>query len=1056
MPKIMTESEVEEAALDILKELGYAILYGPDISEGGVNEVRKYNEVVLVQRLRDALERINKGIPGEAIGEAVKKVLRTDSQNRIINNQSFHKFVTEGVPVEYKIKGEIKHNYVRLFDYDDIKNNEFLAVNQFTIIEERDNRRPDIVLFINGLPIVMIELKNPADEDATTKTAFDQFQTYKLLIPSVFRFNEILVASDGLEAKAGTITSNWEWFIPWKTINGKKAGKTQPQIEVLIKGMLNKECLLDLIQHFIVFEVDKDKKEGRLKISKKLAAYHQYEAVNKAIGSTIKATKSDKRAGIVWHTQGSGKSLSMVFYAGKLVLQKELENPTIILLTDRNDLDDQLFGTFSRCNQLLRQEPKQADSREEVKNLLKVSSGGIIFTTIQKFLPEEKGKTYPLLSDRKNIIVIADEAHRSQYDFIDGFAKNIRDALPKASFIGFTGTPIEKADRSTPAVFGKYVDKYDIGQAVEDGTTVRIFYESRLAKLELKPEERPHIDKDFEEATEGEEVEHKERLKSKWARLEKIVGSPKRIRKIAKDIIKHWEERVSILDGKAMIVCMSRRICVDLFNAIKKLRPEWYDKDDYKGILKVIMTGSASDPVEWQEHIRTKKRRKEIGERMKDPSDPIKIAIVRDMWLTGFDAPSLHTMYVDKPMRGHGLMQAIARVNRVFKDKPGGLIVDYIGVAYELKKALSEYAEGDKKQTGIPQEEAVTLMQEKYEIVCNLFHGFKYKKFFTVKATEKMQIIAEAMEYILKQENGKDRCLKNVTALSRAFALAVPHEEAIKIRDDVGFFQAVRSAIAKNTETKKEESKDYDSAIKQILSKAIVSDRVIDIFAAAGLKKPDISILSEEFLEEVKEMPQKNLAFEMLKKLLNDEIRIKQKKNLVQAKSFAEMLEKAIKAYTNKSIETAEVIEQLIGVARKIREEQKRGEKLGVSEEEVAFYDALVDHDGVREVMGDEKLMVIARELVESIKNSVTIDWTMRENVQAQMRVRVKKILRRYGYPPDKQQKATDTVLEQAKLLCKDWAELQEAEKTAFEQYMIPESRPMAVAEKKEKYKKQK
>ncbi|GIU68813.1 MAG: DEAD/DEAH box helicase [Candidatus Woesearchaeota archaeon] len=875
------------------------------------------------------------------------------------------------------------------------------------------------------MPLVLIELKNPADENATIWSAFNQFETYKQQIPSVFRFNEILVISDGLEARAGTLTSNKERFTPWKTIDGKKMPKTAPQLEILLKGMLNKEVLMDLIRHFIVFEIDKDKREGSVKIIKKIAAYHQYNAVNKAVQSTINATKKDKRAGVVWHTQGSGKSLIMVFYTGKLVLQPELENPTIILLTDRNDLDDQLFGTFSRCHELLRQEPKQAESRDEIKELLKVSSGGIIFTTIQKFLPEEKGKKYPLLSERKNIIVIADEAHRSQYDFIDGFAKHIRDALPNASFIGFTGTPIEKADRSTPAVFGKYVDVYDVEQAVEDEVTVRIFYESRLAKLELKPEERPKIDKDFEEVTEGEETEHKEKLKSKWARLEKIVGSPNRIKRIAKDIVNHWEERLNVLDGKAMIVCMSRRICIDLHNEIIKLKPEWYNKDDDKGVLKVIMTGSASDPVDWQEHIRTKDRRKAIGERMKDASDPLKIVIVRDMWLTGFDVPSLHTMYIDKPMRGHGLMQAIARVNRVFKDKPGGLIVDYIGIAYELKKALSEYTAGDRKETGIPQEEAVALMQEKYEIVCGLFHKFNYKKFFTATTKDKMKIIADAIEHILKQEKGKERFLKYVSELSKAFALAVPHEEAIKIRDNVGFFQVVRSAIAKNTSTKISDREDLETAIKQIISKAIVSDRVIDIFEAAGLKKPDISILSEEFLEEVKNMPQKNLAFEMLKKLLNDEIKIRHKKNLVQARSFAEMLDKAIKAYTNKNIETAEVIEQLIELAKKMQNENKRTKEMGLSEDEVAFYDALADHEGVKEVMGDEKLMIIARELVESIHNSVTIDWTMRENVQAEMRVKVKKILRKYGYPPDKQQKAADTVLEQAKLLCKDWAEAQ-------------------------------
>ena len=1045
--KAITESEVEEACLEMLEELGYTILDGPDISEGGSQEERKYSEVTLTQRLRAALEKINKNVPSEAIEEAIKKVIRQEP-NQIVNNQHFHKFVTDGVPVEYKTKSGIKHDTVWLFDYNNIKNNEFLAVNQFTIIEERNNRRPDIILFANGLPVVLVELKNPADEKATIWSAYDQFQTYKEQIPSVFRFNEILVVSDGLEARAGTLTATKERFTPWKAVDGKKVAK--PQIETLIKGMLNKETLLDLIKHFIVFEVDKKE------ITKKIAAYHQYHAVNKAVQSTLKATKADKRAGVVWHTQGSGKSLIMAFYAGKLVIQPELENPTVIVLTDRNDLDDQLFGTFSRCNELLRQKPKQAESRDEIKQLLKVSSGGVIFTTIQKFLPEEKGKQYPLLSDRKNVVVIADEAHRSQYDFIDGFAKHLRDALPNASFIGFTGTPIEKEDKSTPAVFGSYVDRYDIERAVEDEVTVRIYYENRLAKLELKPEERPTIDKDFEEITEGEETAHKEKLKSKWARLEQVVGSSSRIRRIAKDLVKHWEERVSVLDGKAIIVCMSRRICIELHNEIVKLKPEWYHKEDDKGVIKVVMTGSASDPVSWQEHIRTKQRRKDIGDKLKDPANPLKLVIVRDMWLTGFDAPCLHTMYVDKPMRGHNLMQAIARVNRVFQDKPGGLIVDYIGIAYDLKKALATYTQsGGEGKPAFDQEEAVSIMLRDYEIVCNLFHGYNYKDFFTSKTMDRMRIIQEATGHVLNQKDGKNRCLKNVSALLKGFALAVPHEEALKIRDDVGFFQAVRSAIVKNTEVKETEPKDYESAIKQILSKAIVSDRVIDIFAAAGLKKPDISILSEDFLAEVKEMPQKNLAFEMLKKLLNDEIKIRQKKNLVQAKSFAEMLDKAIKAYTNKSIEAAQVIEQLIELARKMRDEQKRNQKLGLNEDEVAFYDALVDHDGVKGVMGDDTLMIIARELVENIRRSVTIDWTMRENVQAEMRVKVKKILKKYGYPPDKQQKATDTVLEQAKLLCKDWAGTN-GKTSEISPYALEPLANLAVAEKKGVYKAQK
>ena len=1037
MSKIMTESEVEDACLGMLRDLGYGLCYGPDISEGGPFEERKYSEVVLVRRLREALRRINKSIPDIAIDEAVKKVLRTESQDLVVNNQHFHRLVVNGVPVQYKrADGSIKDELVWLLDFHGISKNEFLAVNQFTVIEERNNRRPDIILFVNGMPLVLIELKNPADENATVWSAFNQFETYQKEIPSIFRFNEILVISDGLEARAGTLTSNRERFTPWKTINNKRMPTSVPQIEVLLKGMANKETLLDLVRHFVVFEVDKDKKEGRVKISKKIAAYQQYNATNRAIASTVNATKKDKKAGIVWHTQGSGKSLTMVFYSGKMVLEPELENPTIVLLTDRNDLDDQLFGTFSRCQEVLRQKPEQAETREKLKELLKVSSGGIIFTTIQKFFPESGNKEYPLLSTRKNIIIVADEAHRSQYGFglkipksADkallkyGYAKYVRDALPNATFIGFTGTPIEKADRSTPAVFGKYVDVYDVHQSVEDGATVPILYESRLAKLELKPEERPNIDQEFEEITEGEEIESKEYLKSKWSRFEKVVGSEKRIHRIAKDIIKHWETRLSVLDGKAIIVCMSRRICVDLHNEITKLRPEWYHEDDDKGIMKVVMTGSAADGAAWQEHIRNKERRRNIGERMKDPSDPMKIAIVRDMWLTGFDAPSLHTMYLDKPMKGHTLMQAIARVNRVFKDKQGGLVVDYIGVAYDLKKALSEYTEYDKKETGIAQEIAVAKMQEKYEVIKAFFHGFNYKKFFTATSNEKMSIMIEAMEHILKQEKGKERYLEQDGLLTRAFALSIPHEDAIKIRDDVGLFQAVRAAIIKTTGTKGTEAEDVDSAIKQILSKAIISDRVIDIFAAAGLKKPDISILSDEFLAEMKDMPQKNLAFEALKKLLNDEIRIRQKKNLVQARSFEDLLDKAIKAYTNKSIETAEIIQQLIELARKMRQEQLRGNQLKLSEEEIAFYDALADNESAKQVLGDETLHTMARELVETIRRNVSIDWTLRDSVQAKLRVMVKRLLKKYGYPPDKQQKATETVLEQAKLLCKDWAE---------------------------------
>jgi len=1022
-PHIITEEQLEQVVLDLLRTLGYEIVHGPDILPDGISPERKTpKDVVLIERLKSALQKVNPKIPDEAINEAIKKVLRTESQNLTTNNKDFHKLLTEGIPVEFKRKGELVHETVNLFDFKNVNNNQFAAINQFTIVEDRNNRRPDIILFVNGLPLGVIELKNPADENATIWSAFNQFETYKQQIPSLFRFNELLIISDGLQARAGTISSNKERFIPWKTIDGETPPKNTDQLNILIRGMCEPKTLLDIVRNFIVFEAEKDKKTSTVKLVKKLAAYHQYNAVNKAIQSTIKATKADKRAGIIWHTQGSGKSLLMVFYTAKLAVEDKLENPTIVLLTDRNDLDNQLFNTFSNCHDLLRQTPKQAESREQVKELLKVASGGIVFTTIQKFMPELKGTQYPLLSARRNIIVIADEAHRSQYDFIDGFAKHMRDALPNASFIGFTGTPIEKADKSTPAVFGKYVDVYDIEQAVQDGTTVRIYYEGRLAKLELKPEEVPKIDPLFEEVTEGEDVPGKEKLKSKWARLEAVVGSKNRIRRIAKDIVNHFETRLSTLEGKAMIVCMSRRICVALHDEIAKLRPNWYHRDDEKGFMKVIMTGSAADQLDWQEHIRNKPRRQAIGERMKDHSDPLKLAIVRDMWLTGFDAPSLHTMYMDKPMRGHGLMQAIARVNRVFKDKPGGLIVDYIGLAFELKKALAEYTEGDKKQTGIPQEDAVALMQEKYEVVHAMFHGFPYKKFFTVKPSEKIAFVHQTMEHILKQQNGKDRYLKNVTELSRAFALAVPHEDALAIRDDLGFFQAVRAGIAKNTETIGSKPEEMDSAIQQIVSQAIVSDRVIDIFAAAGLKKPNVAILSEEFLAEVKGMPHKNLAFEALKKLLHNEIKIKSRTNIVQARSFAEMLDRAIKAYTNKSIETAQVIEELIELARKMRDASKEDKKLGLSSEEVAFYDALEVNDSAVKVLGDDTLKKIARELVEKVHKNVTIDWTIRESVQAEMRVMVKKILRKYGYPPDKQEKAANLVLEQAKLLCAEVA----------------------------------
>ena len=760
----------------------------------------------------------------------------------------------------------------------------------------------------------------------------------------------MLVASDGVEARVGTLSAGREWFKPWRTIHGTAlAEATTPELQVVIEGVLAPRRLLDLVRDFLVFEDD----GGRL--VKKMAGYHQFHAVQVAVAETLRAAElaragrvgeggryesggkpggqpGDRRVGVVWHTQGSGKSLTMAFYAGRVIREPAMENPTIVVLTDRNDLDDQLFGTFSRCQDLLRQPPVQAASRAHLRELLSVSAGGVVFTTIQKFFPEEKGDRHPVLSDRRNIVVIADEAHRSQYDFIDGFARYMRDALPHASFIGFTGTPIELADANTRAVFGDYISVYDIQRAVQDGATVPIYYESRLARLALDEAERPRIDPDFEEATEGEEVERKERLKTKWAQLEAVVGAEKRVRLIARDLVEHFERRLEALDGKAMVVCMSRRICVELYRELTRLRPAWHEADDDRGTIKVVMTGSASDPPDWQPHIRNKPRREALANRFRDATDPLRIVLVRDMWLTGFDAPSLHTMYVDKPMRGHGLMQAIARVNRVFRDKPGGLVVDYLGLAHELKAALSTYTEsGGTGRTALDQDEAVALMLERYEVCCDLFHGFDRSRWISGAPQERLALLPAAQEHILRQENGKERCTGAVRALSQAFALAVPHERALAIRDDVAFFQAVQAVLAKRASGDARPEEELDHAVRQIISRAVASEGVVDIFAAAGLARPDISILSDEFLAEVRGMPQKNLAVELLQKLLKGEISTRRRKNVVQARSFAELLEHAIRRYQNRAVEAAQVIEELIQLARDMRAASARGEALDLS-----------------------------------------------------------------------------------------------------------------------------
>jgi type I restriction enzyme R subunit len=960
----------------------------------------------------------------------------------IQRNRAMHRLLVDGVTVEYRdAEGGIRGAQATVMHFDDVRANDWLAVNQFTVAENKHTRRPDVVLFVNGLPLVVLELKNAAVEDATVWSAFQQLQTYKAEIPSLFAANAVLVASDGVEARAGTLTAGREWFKPWRTISGEGlADAHMPELQVVIEGLLDPRRLLDLVRDFVVFEDD----GGR--VVKKMAGYHQYHAVRVAVEETLRAAEmarvpgvveqgryetgrgpggkpGDRRVGVVWHTQGSGKSLTMAFYAGRIVREPAMENPTIVVLTDRNDLDDQLFGTFSRCRELLRQPPVQAQSRAHLRDLLDVAAGGVVFTTIHKFFPEEKGDRHPILSERGNIVVIADEAHRSQYDFIDGYARHMRDALPHASFIGFTGTPIELQDANTRAVFGDYISVYDIQRAVQDGATVPIYYESRLAKLALDEAERPTIDPEFEEATEGEEVERKEKLKTRWAQLEAVVGTDKRLGIVARDVVEHFERRCEAMDGKAMIVCMSRRICVELHREIVKLRPAWEARDDDQGAIKVVMTGSASDPAEWQAHIRNKPRREALANRFRDPADPLRVVLVRDMWLTGFDAPSLHTMYLDKPMRGHGLMQAIARVNRVFKDKPGGLVVDYLGLAHELKRALATYTDsGGKGRTALDQDEAVAVMLEKYEVCCGLFHGFDWSKWTTGTPPERLGLLPSAQEHVLAQENGKERCVRAVGELSRAFALAVPHDEALRIRDDVAFFQAVQAVLAKRAPGDARPEEDLDHAVRQIISRAVTPEGVVDIFAAAGLDRPDISILSDEFLSEVRGMPQRNLAVELLQKLLKGELAMRRRKNLVQARSFAEMLEQTIRRYQNRAIQAAQVIEELIQLAKDMRASNARGEQLGLTEDELAFYDALETNDSAVKVLGDETLRAIARELVETVRNNVTIDWTLRENVRAQLRVLVKRILRRHGYPPDKQEKATVTVLEQAALLSAEWA----------------------------------
>jgi type I restriction enzyme, R subunit len=1044
----LSEAAVEQVVLDHLADLGYTLSIDSEIGpDGKAPEREAYADVVLTKRLVGAIERLNPAIPAEARGDALRKVLATEMPSLVEENRRLHRLLVEGVDVEfYGDDGTIRGDKVRLIDFDDLAANDWLATGQFTVIEGSNNRRPDIVVFVNGLPLGVIELKAPGGANATLAGAHNQLQTYKKQIPSLFRTNAVLVTSDGITARVGSLTANSERFMPWRTTDGKViAAKGQPELNTLIAGIFDRRRLLDLLHDFTVFG------ETGSGLAKIIAGYHQFHAVQHAVEKTVEASapQGDRKVGVIWHTQGSGKSLLMAFYAGQLVRRPELENPTIVVITDRNDLDDQLFGTFSMCHDLIRQTPIQADSRDDLHTALSRASGGVIFTTIQKFSPATGESKYPMLSDRRNIVVIADEAHRSQYGFrarieqktgeiAYGFAKYLRDALPNASFIGFTGTPIETDDVNTPAIFGEYIDIYDISRAVEDGATVPIYYESRLARIELPEDEKPKIDAEIDELTEDEATTEQERIKRKWATVEALVGSKKRVAMVAADLVRHFEDRVAAMEGKAMLVCMSRRICVALYDQIVALRPEWHSDDDAAGTIKVVMTGSAADPQGWQPHIGNKARRDLLAKRAKDPKDGLKLVIVRDMWLTGFDAPSMHTMYIDKPMRGHGLMQAIARVNRVFRDKPAGLVVDYIGIAQNLKNALSQYSGSDQQQAGIPESEAIAVLLEKYEVVKAIYHGFDYARGLAGTPHQRLVVLAEAIEWILdrqheaaaRQTSEDGKRLENrryqdaVLALTKAFALASASDEAREIRDEVGFFQTVRAALVKSVDSAGSTGGARDFAIQQILDRAVASTEIVDILAAAGITTPDISILSDEFLAEVQQLEKKNLGLEALRKLLNDEIRSRSKTNVVETKRFSERLESAIARYHTNAISTVEVMQELIALAKEVRAARKRGEDEGLSQDEIAFYDALAESESAVELMGNDSLKLIAHELLVSLKGSASVDWSHRESARARMRVLVKRILRKHGYPPDLQDAAVQTVLRQAEALSASWAVL--------------------------------
>jgi type I restriction enzyme, R subunit len=1036
----LSEAELEKALLEQLRGLSYHVENDYRIGPDGSHPERAGNdEVILKRRLAEAVARINPNIPAEAQLDAVRKVMQSELPQLLEENRRIHKLLIEGVDVEYyDIDGTLTAGKVALIDFEHPENNDWLAVNQLVVISGKYNRRPDVVVFINGLPIAVIELKAPGSAGADLVGAFQQLQTYKQQIPALFHANALLVTSDGIAARVGSLSADLERFMPWRTTDGTAvAPKGLPELSTLIEGVFEHRRLLALVKSFTVFG------STGSELTKIIAGYHQFHAVQHAVESTVRASSpnGDKRVGVIWHTQGSGKSLLMAFYAGLLVTHPDMANPTLLVLTDRNDLDDQLFATFAMCQDLIRQTPVQAQSREDLQRLLAVASGGVIFSTLQKF-----GEVDKALTERRNVVVIADEAHRSQYGFkakVDaktgvisyGFAKHLRDSLPNASFIGFTGTPIEQTDVNTRSVFGEYIDTYDISRAVEDGATVPIYYESRLARIELDESEGPEIDAEVEELLEGEDEATTEKSKQKLSSIEALVGSEKRLRLVAEDLVRHFEDRVAAVEGKAMVVCMSRAICVKLYKEIVTLRPEWHSSDDHSGTVKVVMTGSASDPEDWQPHVGSKSRRELMAKRARDPEDSLKLVIVRDMWLTGFDAPSMHTMYVDKPMRGHGLMQAIARVNRVFRDKPAGLIVDYIGIAQNLKSALSQYSKTDSENTAIDTAVAVAVLLEKYEVVRDMYHGFNYQTALAGTPSDRLAMMAGAIEWVLNlqqqlaakettkegKKNAHRRYRDGVLALSKANALASASDEARAIREEVGFFQAIGAALEKSATGSGVRNYERDLAIQQIVSRAVVSTEIIDILKAAGINSPDISILSDEFLAEVAQMDHKNLALEALRKLINDGIRSRSKSHIVQSKLFSDRLEEAVARYHANAITTAEVLQELIRIAKDFREARLRGEETGLSDEEIAFYDALAENNSAVEAMGDDQLRVIAHELLISLRENVTVDWAHRESARARMRVLVKKILRKYGYPPDLQDVAVQTVLQQAEALSSGW-----------------------------------